>query len=28
MESGEVSMQGDAKTLLYDPKVRAAYLGE
>jgi branched-chain amino acid transport system ATP-binding protein len=28
MESGEVSMQGDAKTLLHDPKVRAAYLGE
>ena len=28
MESGEISMQGDAKTLLRDPKVRAAYLGE
>jgi len=28
MESGEISMQGDAKTLLCDPKVRAAYLGE
>ena len=28
MESGEISMQGDAKTLLFDPKVRAAYLGE
>jgi branched-chain amino acid transport system ATP-binding protein len=28
MESGEISMQGDAKTLLHDPKVRAAYLGE
>jgi branched-chain amino acid transport system ATP-binding protein len=28
MESGEISMQGDAKTLLHDPKVRAAYLVE
>jgi branched-chain amino acid transport system ATP-binding protein len=28
MESGEVTMSGDAKTLLDDPKVRAAYLGE
>jgi len=28
MESGEVTMSGDAKTLLNDPKVRAAYLGE
>ncbi len=28
MESGEISMQGDAKDLLHDPKVRAAYLGE
>ncbi len=28
MESGEISMQGEAKTLLHDPKVRAAYLGE
>jgi branched-chain amino acid transport system ATP-binding protein len=28
MESGEISMQGDAKTLLHDTKVRAAYLGE
>ncbi len=28
MESGEISMQGDAKALLHDPKVRAAYLGE
>jgi len=28
IESGEISMQGDAKTLLHDPKVRAAYLGE
>jgi len=28
MESGEISMQGEAKTLLRDPKVRAAYLGE
>lgn len=27
MESGEISMQGEAKTLLHDPKVRAAYLG-
>ena len=28
MESGEVTMSGDAKMLLNDPKVRAAYLGE
>jgi len=28
MESGEVTMDGDAKQLLDDPKVRAAYLGE
>jgi branched-chain amino acid transport system ATP-binding protein len=28
MESGEVTMTGDAKQLLDDPKVRAAYLGE
>jgi branched-chain amino acid transport system ATP-binding protein len=28
MESGEVTMTGAAKTLLSDPKVRAAYLGE
>jgi branched-chain amino acid transport system ATP-binding protein len=28
MESGEVTMSGDAHTLLSDPKVRAAYLGE
>jgi branched-chain amino acid transport system ATP-binding protein len=28
MESGEISMHGDAKALLHDPKVRAAYLGE
>jgi len=28
MDSGEVTMSGDAKTLLSDPKVRAAYLGE
>jgi len=28
MESGEVTMDGDAKALLDDPKVRAAYLGE
>ncbi len=28
MESGEVTMTGDAKMLLADPKVRAAYLGE
>ena len=28
MESGLVTMTGDAKTMLNDPKVRAAYLGE
>jgi branched-chain amino acid transport system ATP-binding protein len=28
MESGEVTMSGQAKALLDDPKVRAAYLGE
>jgi branched-chain amino acid transport system ATP-binding protein len=28
MDSGEVTMSGDAKVLLDDPKVRAAYLGE
>ncbi len=28
MDSGEVTMSGDAKVLLSDPKVRAAYLGE
>jgi branched-chain amino acid transport system ATP-binding protein len=28
MESGEITMAGDAKQLLSDPKVRAAYLGE
>ncbi len=28
MDSGEVTMAGDAKSLLADPKVRAAYLGE
>jgi branched-chain amino acid transport system ATP-binding protein len=28
MESGEVTLQGKAKQLLSDPKVRAAYLGE
>jgi branched-chain amino acid transport system ATP-binding protein len=28
MDSGEVTMSGDAKVLLADPKVRAAYLGE
>ncbi len=28
MESGEVTMSGDARDLLNDPKVRAAYLGE
>jgi branched-chain amino acid transport system ATP-binding protein len=28
MESGLITMDGDAKTLLNDPKVRAAYLGE
>ena len=28
MESGEVTMHGEAQMLLNDPKVRAAYLGE
>jgi branched-chain amino acid transport system ATP-binding protein len=28
MESGLIGMSGDAKTLLHDPAVRAAYLGE
>ncbi len=28
MDSGEITMSGDAKILLNDPKVRAAYLGE
>ena len=28
MESGEITMEGEAKSLLNDPKVRAAYLGE
>jgi len=28
MESGEVTMSGEARALLNDPKVRAAYLGE
>jgi branched-chain amino acid transport system ATP-binding protein len=28
MDSGLVTMTGDAKTMLNDPKVRAAYLGE
>jgi len=28
MESGEITMSGDAKALLDNPKVRAAYLGE
>ena len=28
MDSGEISMTGEAKALLNDPKVRAAYLGE
>ncbi|MGV7243920.1 ABC transporter ATP-binding protein [Caballeronia sp. M23-90] len=28
MDSGTVTMSGDAKTMLDDPKVRAAYLGE
>jgi branched-chain amino acid transport system ATP-binding protein len=27
MESGEITLSGDAKQLLHDPKVRAAYLG-
>jgi branched-chain amino acid transport system ATP-binding protein len=28
MESGTITMTGDAKQMLNDPKVRAAYLGE
>jgi len=28
MDSGTVTMSGDAKQMLGDPKVRAAYLGE
>lgn len=28
MDSGVITMTGDAKTMLTDPKVRAAYLGE
>ncbi|HRH88369.1 MAG TPA: ABC transporter ATP-binding protein [Rubrivivax sp.] len=28
MESGEITMSGEARQLLSDPKVRAAYLGE
>ncbi len=28
MESGEITLSGDAKSLLHNPKVRAAYLGE
>jgi branched-chain amino acid transport system ATP-binding protein len=28
MDSGQVIMSGDAKSMLDDPKVRAAYLGE
>ncbi len=28
MESGLITMSGDAKEMLYDPQVRAAYLGE
>jgi branched-chain amino acid transport system ATP-binding protein len=28
MDSGEIIMSGDAKQMLTDPKVRAAYLGE
>jgi branched-chain amino acid transport system ATP-binding protein len=28
MESGEITLEGPARTLLDDPKVRAAYLGE
>ena len=28
MDSGEITMSGDGRTLLSDPKVRAAYLGE
>ncbi|MCP5266733.1 MAG: ABC transporter ATP-binding protein [Burkholderiaceae bacterium] len=28
MESGKITMEGDAATMLSDPRVRAAYLGE
>jgi branched-chain amino acid transport system ATP-binding protein len=28
MESGLITMRGDAREMLSDPKVRAAYLGE
>ena len=28
MDSGEITMSGEARRLLADPKVRAAYLGE
>jgi branched-chain amino acid transport system ATP-binding protein len=28
MESGEITLEGEAKSLLHDPQVRAAYLGE
>jgi len=28
MESGLITLSGDAKSLLNDPKVREAYLGE
>jgi branched-chain amino acid transport system ATP-binding protein len=28
MDSGSITMSGDAKQMLDDPKVRAAYLGE
>jgi branched-chain amino acid transport system ATP-binding protein len=28
MDSGEITMSGNARDLLDDPKVRAAYLGE
>ncbi len=28
MESGEITIAGEAKALLHDPRVRAAYLGE
>ena len=28
MESGEITLSGEAKSLLHDPAVRAAYLGE
>jgi len=28
MESGEITLEGEARAMLHDPKVRAAYLGE